>query len=1161
MLFSASHTLRSLRVTLTSLRARLAETEGFQQVVRALNAGQQEIPLHGLAGSLTGLLLAHLREACDRQMLAVTSTTEAAEELRDDLEMLLGEAKVRYFPDWELIPFEEKSPHVEVTALRLEALQALLVGEPVVIVAPVSALLRPTLEPEALAAASRVLRVGDLLDLDELAKWLRMLSFEPENQVQEMGQYARRGGIMDIFTFGAERPYRIELFGDEIESIREFDPATQRSVREVTEVEILPRREVLSGEEWWGDVGARLAEAETTYGVNLSALRERIDLGIHFDGIEFWCPLLSGVKPSLIDHLDARAAVYLAEPDDIAHHAKRFADETKKLIARRRERDEPALPFDAVFHSWEELLRSMPPRLRMAHHALALAAPEAGAPVVEFGAQGVRQYEGSLEALREDMGAEARNGGRTLLLAENPSQAQRLEELLGTSLDVADIDVGKLHHGVLYPAGRVLVVNDHELFSRYRGRHRYRKYRGATPVVDVFALSPGDIVVHEDHGIGIYQGLERITVDGVSRDCVRILYREQDRLFVPAEQINRIQRYTQDDQAAPPILSKLGGTDWERLKARTRKGVLKLAQELVELYAIRQSQPGFAFSPDTPLMREMEAAFIYEETRDQLRAINEIKENMEQPVPMDRLVCGDVGYGKTEVAMRATFKAVYDGKQVAVLVPTTILAQQHFRTFTERFAGFPVRIDMLSRFRSKDQIAQTLYDLERGRVDVVIGTHRLLSDDVKFKDLGLLIIDEEHRFGVRHKERLKHLRQTVDVLSMTATPIPRTLYLSLMGARDMSVINTPPKDRLPVHTEIIPFDEDRIAEAILREVDRSGQVFFVHNRVHSIEERAAWLKELLPEVRFQIAHGQMSEHQLERVMLDFLERQFDCLVTTMIIQSGLDMPNVNTVLVDWADQFGLAELYQLRGRVGRSSHRAFAYLMVSSDKKLTPEARRRLRAIEEFSDLGSGFKVAMRDLEIRGAGNLLGNEQSGFIAAVGFDLYVKLLDDAVKELKGEPVRPLSDCEVDLRASAYLPDAYVPDGEQKMGLYRRLSEALTLAEVEEFAGELRDRYGRMPEPAETLIALMKVKVMGRRLQAARVSVDKLGKLLVVFPAHSAPRREMLEELVRRSLMPVEFRWDGDLFMEMRLEEPPGPAQARKAVEALEALVGDVLVRAA
>jgi transcription-repair coupling factor (superfamily II helicase) len=1148
-------------LTLKELRNKLPHTDPFQRMLASVGSGRST-NIHGLAGSLNAFLLDALRRGCDRQILAITPTTRAAEVLRDDLESLIGEKRVRYFPDWELIAFEDKSPHVEVTALRLETMQALLVGEPVVVIAPITALLRPTLEPEALAAASRVINVGDQLDLDDLARWLRSLSFEPENQVSEMGQYARRGGIIDIFTFGAEHPYRVELFDDEVESIREFDPATQRSLRSVDEMEVLPRREVLAGTEWWGDAAERIEAAEQQHGVNLKQIHERVDVGVHFDGMEFWNPLISGEKPSLFDHIDNRTIVYIEEPGDVEHHAERFAAETEKLIQRRMEREETALPYESVFHTWEHISQQIEKRVMLTYLELT---PEG--EFIEFGAKNVRQYEGNLGELQDDMVEFARTSrsdgsgtGKTLLLAENSSQAQRLEELLERAVDLCDILTGEIHNGFMFPAADLLLLNDHEIFSRYRGRHRYRKYRGTSAVRDIFALKPGDIIVHEDHGVGIYQGIERLTVDGVTRDLVRLLYRDNDKLFLPVEQVDRIQRFSGDDEARPAI-SKLGGADWERAKARTKKGAVKLAKELIELYARRQSQPGFPFSTDSHWMSEMEAAFVYEETRDQLTTIQQIKDDMEKAVPMDRLVCGDVGFGKTEVAIRAAFKAVLDQKQVAILVPTTILAQQHYRTFCERLADFPVRVEMLSRFRTKQQVNQTLGDLARGAVDIVVGTHRLLSQDVGFKDLGLLIIDEEHRFGVKHKERLKHMRSSVDVLSMTATPIPRTLYLSLTGARDMSVINTPPRDRLPVHTEIVQFDEDRVSEAILREIDRDGQVFFLHNRVQTIEERMELLTELLPDVRFRIAHGQMGERQLERVMLDFMEHKFDVLITTMIIQSGLDIPNANTIIMDRADWLGLAELYQLRGRVGRSAHRAFAYLMVPKDRKLKPDARRRLRAIEEFSDLGSGFKVAMRDLEIRGAGNLLGNEQTGHITAVGYDMYVKLLEEAIQEIKGEVADSAPDCDVETGVSAYLPDEYVTDGEQKMALYRRLAESRSLDEVDAFSDELRDRYGRLPDAAHGLTLNMKLKVVGRRLGARKLSVGKSGRIRIQFHTDRVPSQQEIMSLVQRSDRDVEFKLDEELTLEMMIADATGTDQASLAVDAVQTLIEDKVVKAA
>ena len=1134
-------------MSLEATLAAISRTEPFVQTAEYLQKGTPELYVHGIEGSLGAILLSHLRRTSDRQILAITPDTESAEKLRDDIEAVAGGDSVCYFPDWELVPFEEKSPHVEVAGLRLEVMQRLLIGVPSVIVTPVTALLRPTLEPEAIAAASRVLRVGDLVDLDELAKWLRMLSYEPENQVDQIGQYSRRGGIIDVYTYGSDRPVRIELFDDEIESIRQFDAATQRSVDTVSEIEILPRREFLSGGDWWGDAEERLIQAEKQYDSPLTAIREKVNFGVHFDGIEFWGPVLTGVKPTLLDHLDARSAVYVVNPEGITEHSDRFMADARDLIERRRERDLPVLPYEAAFHTWDDIQAQFGTRPTVRQVVLAL-----GEECIEFGARSSRRYEGSMEAVRSDVDAMSHRGGTTLVLAENDAQARRLDELLETSADQCDIRVGRLHDGFVYPQGHIQILTDNELFNRTRRRHRYRRFQGTTPIKDAFSLTPGDIIIHEEHGIGIYQGMQRISVDGVARDTLRILYRDGDKLFVPAEEVNRIQRYSKEDEDAP-VLSKLGGADWDRLKAKTKKGVVKLAKELIQLYAIRQNNPGFAYTSDGHWMSEMEAAFVFEETRDQLRVIQEIKADMEKTEPMDRLVCGDVGFGKTEVAMRAAFKAVCDNKQVAVLVPTTILAQQHYATFVERMVGFPVNVDVLSRFRTKKQSEQVLEDVARGKVDILIGTHRLISKDVKFRDLGLLVIDEEQRFGVKHKERLKHMRQTVDVLSMTATPIPRTLYLSIMGARDMSVITTPPRDRLPVHTEVIPFDADRIAESILREIDRGGQVFFLHNRVVTIEEQAEWLKELLPDVRFRVAHGQLPERKLERVMVDFMEHKFDVLVTSMIIQSGLDMPNVNTILVDRADTFGLAELYQLRGRVGRSSHRAFAYLMIPPDRQLNSKSRRRLRAIEEHSDLGAGFRVAMRDLEIRGAGNLLGNEQHGFITAVGFEMYVKLLDDAVKEMQGEVVDTLPDCEVDMRLSAFLPDDYVPDGERKMELYRRASTAVTLAGADEFSDELRDRYGPLPEPAEALVLLTRIRILGRRLRAQRVSIDSDGRTKLHYQSEYAPNQAQITKMVGRSLHALDFQWDGEMVIALDVETPAGNEQAQKVIEGLVSLV--------
>jgi transcription-repair coupling factor (superfamily II helicase) len=624
----------------------------------------------------------------------------------------------------------------------------------------------------------------------------------------------------------------------------------------------------------------------------------------------------------------------------------------------------------------------------------------------------------------------------------------------------------------------------------------------------------------------------KLTVDGKERDCLLLLYRDGDKLYVPVEQLDRVQKYSVEE-SAPPALNKLGGSGWERLKQQTKRAIFEMAEELVTLYAERKARPGYAFSSDTPWQKELEASFIYQETPDQLTATDDVKNDLECSTPMDRLICGDVGYGKTEVAMRAAFKVVQDGKQVAVLVPTTILAQQHYETFRERMMPFPVCIEVLSRFRTQKEQDAVIKGLSSGSVDIVIGTHRLLSEDVHFKDLGLVIIDEEQRFGVRHKEKLKQLRRQVDVMAMTATPIPRTLHMALLGTRDMSIINTPPKDRLPILTEILPFDEHRIADAILREVDRGGQVYFVHNRVQSIDSMAEFLRELLPQVRFAVAHGQMPERQLERIMLDFLLRRYDCLVATMIIESGLDIPNVNTIIINRADRFGLSQLYQIRGRVGRSNRRAYAYLIVPPRKVLPKTAQRRLLAIEEFSDLGSGFSIAMRDLEIRGAGNLLGAQQHGFIAAVGFDLYCRLLDEAIHQLKGEEVEQIPDPDLHIAASAYLPDEYVHDAEQKVGLYQRLAAARSTAALLEIEEEMRDRYGRCPPQTVALLDLIQVKILARQIRAVAVDIDDI-RLRLILPQDWQPPRQKIEEMIRRSPALLNFSFGKENTVTASLE---------------------------
>ncbi len=764
-------------------------------------------------------------------------------------------------------------------------------------------------------------------------------------------------------------------------------------------------------------------------------------------------------------------------------------------------------------------------------------------------------YAGSLERLRADLERLAATHD-LFLLCDNEGQAERLRELLEADEAAGgpaavSILVGGLHEGFVLSDARLVAFTDHELFNRYRRVRRYPRYRGAGPIEDYQALRVGDYVVHVQHGIGRYQGLEPVVVDDLRRDCLVVAYQGTDKLFVPSDQLDLLEKYV-GKEGEVPRLDRLGGKEWARVKARAKKAIKDMAEELLQIYAARQAQPGHGFGPDTHWQRELETSFIYEETPDQAQAVADVKRDMERPRPMDRLVCGDVGYGKTEVAVRAAFKAVMDGKQVAVLAPTTLLAEQHLSTFRERVADFPVKVEMLSRFRTASQQAAILRSLADGTLDVVIGTHRLLQKDVAFKDLGLVVVDEEQRFGVAHKERLKKLRRQVDVLTLTATPIPRTLHMGLLGVRDMSIIDTPPPGRLPIETEIVEWKDEAIAGAVLREMDRGGQVFFVHNRVETIDAIARHLRKLLPEARFAVAHGQMRERELERVMLEFLDRRYDVLVSTLIIESGLDIPSVNTILVNRADTMGLAQLYQLRGRVGRTTLRAYAYLIVPPARSITEVAWKRLAALREFTELGAGFKIAMKDLEIRGAGNLLGPEQHGYVAAVGFDLYCRLLEETVRELKGEVVEPKFEARIDADVDAYIPDEYVEDSDVKVGFYKRLARTESVEEVAALEEELRDRYGAPPDAATSLFALRALRLEAERAGAEQVRLAR-GELRVRLAPARPVGRDVVGALVAASETRLEFlTGDGRSFRARLPGAAPGEwiARSRRLLKAIQ-----------
>ncbi|MBM3279209.1 MAG: transcription-repair coupling factor [Candidatus Handelsmanbacteria bacterium] len=1096
--------------SLDHLSRKTALTPAFREVVGRLQAGERKIFLQGLPDTLGAFLLVHAHRSLGRPLLVVAPDEDQAEQWRDDLQAIAGEEVVRYFPAWDVGLYDQRSPSPEITGLRLEAAARLLAGQPTIAVAPAAALVAPLIPPYALDLGTLRLESGQNRELDPVIAHLVDAGFERVPTVDGVGQFSVRGGILDVYPVGTEHPYRLEFFGERLESIRCFDLTTQRSLRPCQEALLLPAREVMLGCLFYGDYLQRLRQAEYQVQMQLSHLRDRLELGSSLEGIETWMAVLYGPGEGLFAYLK-EPLVFCPAPEELEESLAVALAPSLKEYERHAARDQLLPPDLLVYRAdWLEAQLARCPRL--------LPAPLGrGGEALNFGAQPCRVFQGELSLLRPEITRLGQEGYALHLMCETQGQRGRLQEIFAE--DWIRFELGVLRQGFVYPAAQLALFNDHEIFSRQKRRYRYRRFKAAAPIPSAGTLQRGDFVVHVDHGIGRYLGIQRLDIGGRPHDCLSVAYLGADKLFVPVEQLDRLRKYS-SDEGQTPLLNKLGSSAWEKLKERTREEIFKMAGELLQLYAERKALLGFAFSADTSLHRELEASFPFQETPDQLRTMEEVRQDMEAPHPMDRLVCGDVGYGKTEVAVRAAFKAVADHKQVAVLVPTTILAQQHYQTFGERMAHSSVNVEVLSRFRTAQQQKEVLEKLRQGQVDVLIGTHRLLSQDVRFRDLGLLVVDEEQRFGVKHKERLKQLKRQVDVLTLTATPIPRTLHMALMGSRDMSVINTPPQDRLPIHTEILPFDEQRIAAAILREVERHGQVYFVHNRVQSIHSLVDYLQELLPQVRFGVAHGQMPARQLEGIMHDFLDKKYDCLVCTMIIESGIDIPSVNTILVNRADALGLSQLYQIRGRVGRSKDRAFAYLLVPKGKKFNRKSLLRLRAIEEFADLGSGFNIAMRDMEIRGAGNLLGAQQHGFITAVGFDLYCRLLEEAMHELKGEAVESAVEPEIKIAATAYIPEDYVPDADQKMSFYQRLAGARRLVELLAIQEELEDRFGRMPFPTRSLLRLMEIKVMARQLGVGLVQLER-ARLRLVWPPEFQPARTDIQRLVEKSPAQLEF----------------------------------------
>ncbi len=1100
---------------------------------------------------------AAIAELSSRSPLVVATPTGAeAERLVGDLGSYLGPERVELFPAWETLPFERVSPSVETMGRRLRTIWRLADPErrPAVIVAPARALVQ-RLGPHVDDVQPVVVHPGAVLDPTEVVARLVNAGYRREYQVEHRGEVAVRGSIVDVFPSAADAPVRIDLWGDEVDRLGEFSVADQRSTRELESVEIFPCRELLPTDEVRSRAAA-LVRTEAWGAANWQRLAD----GETFDGMESWMPWLTGAEHLLLDLVGPDAQVVLVDPRRMRDRAAEILAEEEDLAGSLAaawgagDRDLPRLhlPFDRL------LAHTSAPAWTMT------TMPE-GPDVHTVQAAAWFAVAGDGERLVGQLRDLSATGHMVVVAADSAASAERVDRLLrehGVSYEVlaegavldperksGAIVVAPMDRGVILSAIKVAILAESDLTGRRRthrgGRPRKRHAQGFFDDLVV-----GSYVVHHHHGVARYAGMVRRSIGGVERDYLLLEYRGDDKLYVPSDQIDAIRHYTGGDT---PSLSKMGGADFARTKAKVRAEVTEIAQELVVLYQTRVHTPGHAFAPDTPWQREMEDSFPFEETPDQLKAIADVKADMEDARPMDRLVCGDVGFGKTEVAIRAAFKAVQDGMQVGVLVPTTLLAQQHFATFAERFAEYPVRVEVLSRFLSAKEARAVVEGVRDGEVDVVIGTHRLLSEDVTFKNLGLLVVDEEQRFGVGHKEAIKQFRNDVDVLTLTATPIPRTMEMSLTGIRDLSLLNTPPAERQPILTYVGGYDERAVAEAIRRELLREGQVFFVHNRVADIEQIAEGVRDLVPEARVAVAHGQMDEGSLERVVVDFWEGDFDVLVCTTIIESGIDMPTVNTLVVDRADMLGLGQLHQLRGRVGRAGQRAYAYLFFPPDRELSEEAFERLKTIGETTELGSGFRIAMRDLEIRGAGNLLGTGQSGHIAAVGYDLYCQMVNEAIAELNGTAVHPPAEIKIELPVAANLPEDYVTREDLRLDAYRRLAEVRTAADVDDIEAEWVDRYGPVPQPAQALLGIGRLRAECVRTGVTEVSVvvssglDGRKPTVHLKPLLLATSKEMrLERLYKGAVVKRDLK-------QVQLPLPRGVDIAMATVEALGELV--------
>ncbi len=1141
----------------------LKKSDDFKELKNAIEGGYFPVGVYGTSESARSYIIESIFEEIDKPLFVFTHSDMEAKTLYEDLSLYINE--VYYFPAKEVVFYNIDAISGDLRWARLKVIKEMLKPGKKIIVCSIDALASSYTPKELFESHSFTLRLGDVISFKDMSERLIEAGYERMDMVDGKGQFSLRGGIMDVYPPNSSTPYRLELFDDEIDSIRSFNIETQRSIDKIEEIDIFPAKEIILNKSVIegaynriseelrefsdGHKGAKdkdiVTKLKTIVKGNLEALRETWS----FESMDSYLPFFFENNSTLLD--------YMADAFVIVDDSKRSSGKLDSTYYEFQENFKSFLEKGDILPSQGKLLfpkdqviEDLEGRQTIVLDTLARSSkflpPR---KLVSFSEITLHSYQGQLELLIEDIKDKKAKGYKTLILSGTRPRGERLVDTLrdrgiesvykdivqDIALGQVVITFGNLNKGFEFPELRVCVISDKEVFgeSKRKPKRKLGNKKGVGKIKSFAELKPGDYVVHVNHGIGVYKGIKQIEVQGHKRDYLDIEYEKNDKLYVPVEQLDLVQKYIGGEGKSPKI-NKLGGSEWSKAKAKVKRSINEIAEDLVKLYASRSTVKGYKFSKDTEWQGQFEDEFPYEETPDQLTSLEDIKKDMESDKPMDRLLCGDVGYGKTEVALRAAFKAVMDGKQVALLVPTTILAEQHYNTMKKRFSDFPIKVDMISRFRTAAQQKSTLRALKEGNVDILVGTHRLVSKDIQFKDLGLLVVDEEQRFGVAQKEKMKELKKNVDVLTLSATPIPRTLNMSLTGVRDISVIETPPEERYPIQTYVVEFNEQLIRDAVLREINRGGQVYFVYNRVEEIKNMAGILQNLIPEARITVAHGQMSEKELEREMLAFMNKEYDVLLCTTIIETGIDIPNVNTMIVNDADKLGLSQLYQLRGRVGRSNRIAYAYFVYKKDKILTEVAEKRLKALKDFTELGSGFKIAMRDLEIRGAGNMMGSAQHGHMASVGYDLYCRMLEDTVKLIKGEIDSEPVESTVDLKLDAYIPGQYIEDEVQKIEVYKKIAAIENKDDFMEVKEELEDRFSYIPNSVYNLMDIAYIRSRGKLLGIEEIK-ERPMEVLFQFESRARADQSLFKALLERYPRKIIFKFGDKPSFAYKLNE--------------------------